>query len=178
MKKNQRIVFISIYCALAIVLDYIKSFIPFLNMPSGGSINIALIPIVIASFHMGTSEGVIVGFLWWLISSLLGLNNQFLSISQYFFDYVIPSCIVGISSLFYKKHNIFEIELGIIVMMIFRTICLIYSGAVFWPDGVAAGSLQAYSFSIGYNLPYSLATLVMLLIVTPLLIRGLKKYML
>ena len=178
MKKNQRLVFISIYCALSLVLDYIKSFIPFLNMPSGGSINIALIPIVIASFHLGVGSGIASGLLWWLISSLLGLNNQFISIQQYIFDYVIPSGIVGISSMFYKKHNVFEIELGIIIMMIIRTICLIISGAVFWTEGMASGSLEAYGFSFAYNFPYSLATLVMLLIVVPMLLRSMKKYML
>ena len=125
MKKNQRIVFISIYCALALVLDYIKAFIPFLNMPSGGSINIALIPVALSSFHLGTTEGMSVGFLWWLVSSILGLNPYYINIYQYVVDYVLPSVIIGASALFYSKKNIYEIEIGLIVMMLIRTFLLV-----------------------------------------------------
>lgn len=174
MKKNQRLVFISIYCALAIVLDYIKSFIPFLNMPAGGSINIALIPIVVSSFHLGILDGIFTGLLWWLVSSVLGLNPYYISFMQYVVDYIVPSSIVGISSLFYKKKRFLEIELGILLMMIIRTFCLVLSGAIFWPDAVASGSIEAWSMSLVYNLPYSFATLIMLLIVIPIVLRSIK----
>ena len=178
MKKNQRLVFISIYCALALVLDYVKSFIPFLNMPSGGSVNIALIPIVVCSFHLGIIDGVVAGLLWWLISSILGLNPYYINMMQYICDYIIPSGIVGIASLFYKKKNIFEMQLGIIFMMLIRTFAIVLSGAIFWNENVPANSLQAWSVSLTYNLPYSIATLIMLIIVTPIVVRSIKKYML
>ena len=176
MKRNQKLVTISIYVSLALVLDYIKAFIPFLNMPAGGSINIALIPIVICSFHLGVVCGIGAGLLWWFISSILGLNPYFISLSQYIVDYIIPSGVIGICSMFYKKKNIFEIELGIILMMIIRTLSLLVSGAIFWPEGVASGSLTAWTASLAYNLPYSIATLIMLLIIIPIIIRSLKKY--
>lgn len=175
MNKTKRLVFISIYCALALVLDYVKTFMPFLNMPAGGSINIALIPIVICAFHLGTLDGIISGLLWWLISSILGLNPYYISIGQYIVDYIIPSGIVGMCSCFYINKNIFEIEIGIIFMMILRTLSLIISGAIFWPEGVAANSIEAWSASIIYNLPYSIATLIMLLIIVPFVLKSIKK---
>lgn len=175
MNKNKRLVFISIYCALALVLDYVKTFIPFLNMPMGGSINIALIPIVICSFQLGIFDGMLCGFLWWLISSVLGLNPYYISFVQYFADYIFPSVIVGICSLFYSKKNLFEIEFGILFMMLLRTLCLLISGAIFWPSGVAANSIEAWSASMIYNLPYSVATLIMLMLVVPIVLRSIKK---
>lgn len=178
MNKNRKLVFISIYCALALVLDYVKAFIPFLNMPAGGSINIALIPIVVCSFHLGTLEGVVSGLLWWLLSSILGLNPYFISIGQYIVDYIIPSGIVGICSCFYSKKNIFEIEFGIILMMIIRTLSVVVSGAIFWPEGVASNSVEAWSASLVYNLPYSIGTLIMLLIVIPIVLKSIKKIVL
>ena len=174
MKKNQRLVFISIYCALALVLDYVKSFIPFLNMPSGGSINIALIPVVVCSFHLGCFDGIMCGLLWWLITSILGLNPYYISIGQYIIDYIIPSMIVGISSIFYSKKNLLEIEMGILLMMFVRTLCLIISGAVFWPSGVASNSIQAWSVSFAYNFPYCFISLIMLEIIVPIIISRLK----
>ena len=176
MKRIQRLVFISIYVALALVLDYIKSFIPFLNMPSGGSINIALIPVVICSFHLETANGIYCGLLWWLISSLLGLNPYYISIGQYIIDYVLPSGIIGISSLFFNNNKTYEIELGIFLMMFVRTLLLIVSGAIFWPDGVASGSTAAWFASCAYNLPYCIATLIMLMIIIPIVLHSLKKY--
>ena len=177
MKKNQKLVFIAIYVALAIVLDLVKEMLPFLNMPNGGSINIAVVPIVICAFHMGCPYGLAAGFMWWLISSLMGLNNWFLSIPQYVVDYILPSTIIGLASVFYKKKTIFEIEAGIVVMMIIRTMLLILSGVYFWPDGVAAGSAAAWAASCAYNLPYSIATMIMLMIVVPVLLKSLKSYM-
>lgn len=178
MSKTRKIVLMSIYCVLALVLDYIKSFIPFLNMASGGSINIALIPVVMCSFHLGIFSGITCGLLWWLISSILGLNPYFLNVYQYIVDYILPSAVVGTSSIFYHKKSVIEIELGIFLMMLLRTFILILSGAIFWPSGVASNSLAAWIGSISYNLPYSLATLIMLLIIIPVLIKSLKRYML
>jgi len=176
MKRNQKLVFISIYCALALVLDYIKSFIPFLNMPLGGSINIALIPIVISSFHLGIKDGAITGFMWWLVSSILGLNPYYISIVQYLLDYVVPSVIMGLSSIFYSNKKLIQMEAGISLMMIIRTLVIICSGALYWEEGI--DGIYAWSASATYNIPYSFATLIMLLIVMPILSKSLRKYML
>ena len=147
-------------------------------MPSGGSINIALIPIVVCSFHLGCIDGCICGLLWWMISSVLGLNPYYISLSQYIVDYIIPSAIVGMSSIFYSRKKFFEMETGIFIAMFIRTFCLVLSGAVFWVEGVAANSVAAWIASCAYNLPYNIATTIMLLIITPLLARSSKKFML
>ena len=178
MKKTTKLVTISIYVAIAIALDVIKEFIPFLNMPSGGSINIALIPIALCSFHLGIKQGLLTGFLWFVLSTLIGLNKYFISFGQIIFDYIIPSVILGAASFIYKKKNIFEIEIGLLITMLIRTLSICISGAYYWFDlSLAAGSVEAWSFSLIYNLPYSIASLIMLMIVIPLLLKSLKKYL-
>ena len=174
MNRTHRMVMISVYVAMALALDYVKSFIPFLNMSSGGSINIALIPIAVCSFHLGCFNGVVAGMLWWLVSSIMGLNPYFLNIVQYAADYIIPSGIVGLSSLFYRKKKIVEAEAGILLMMLIRTFFLVLSGAIFWSDEI---SWASWSYSLTYNLPYSLATCVMLMAVVPLVLRSFKNYL-
>ena len=177
MSKTKELTTISIYVAIAIALDIIKEFIPFLNMPSGGSINIALIPITLCSFHLGIKDGLLVGILWFVVSSLIGLNKYFVSFGQIVFDYIIPSIIMGLSSIFYRRKKLIEIELGILLMMIIRTFSICLSGAVYWFDAaLAKGSTEAWIFSLTYNLPYSLLTTLMLLIVIPLIFNSLKKY--
>lgn len=178
MNKTRQIVMMAIYLALTMALDLIKEFLPFLNMPSGGSVNIALIPLVICSFHLGIKYASITGFLWFVLSSILGLNKYFVSYGQIFFDYIIPSTIVGLASIFYKNRKILEVELGIVFVMIIRTLSIVISGAIYWYDSsMAAGSIEAWSFSFAYNLPYSIATLIMLLITVPLLLKTLRKYL-
>ena len=177
MKKNQKLVFIAVYVALSIALDMIKEMIPFLNMPNGGSINIATIPVVFCSFHLGTAEGLAAGGLWWLITSIMGLNKWYLNIVQYVVDYVLPSVVLGLAAIFYRRKNLVEVEGGIIFMMIIRTLVLVISGVYFWPDEVAAGSSAAWAASLAYNLPYSIATMVMLMIVIPVLLKALSRYL-
>ena len=164
----------AIYVALALALDYFKEMLPFLNMPQGGSVNIALIPVVLASFHLGWLKGLAVAALWWLISSLMGLNSSFVNVIQYLLDYIIPSLVIGLAAIFYKKHTVLELELGIFLTMLVRTLSILISGVYYWPDGVAAGSWPAWLASFSYNLPYSIATCVMLMIVIPLIMSRLK----
>ena len=175
MKKTKELVICSIYVAIAVALDIVKEFIPFLNMPSGGSINIALIPIVLCSFHIGIKWGLVSGALWFVVSSIIGLNAYFINIGQIIFDYIIPSMILGLSSLLYKNKKLKEIEIGIFITMLIRTMSIILSGAIYWFDiSTAAGSKEAWIGSLVYNLPYSIATLVMLMILIPILIKQLK----
>ena len=170
MKKfeTKDLVLIAMYVALAIVLDYIKELLPFLNMPQGGSINIATIPVVIGSFHLGYKKGALIGLLWWLVSSLLGLNNDIVGVMQYLLDYIVPSVIIGCAAFFYKDHKVWQLELGIVVTMLIRTASICISGAYFWPGDAAAGSMAAWVGSLSYNMPYCLATMALLMVIVPL----------
>ncbi len=172
--ETKDIILIALYAALAIVVDYFKELLTFLDLPMGGSINIALIPVVVGAFHLGPKKGVLIGFLWWLVSSLFGLNPYFINVVQYLLDYIVPSVIIGASSIFYKKRSLLEAEAGILLTMAIRTLSIVISGVYFWPDGVAAGSWAAWMASLSYNLPYCIATGVMLMAVVPIVISRIK----
>lgn len=178
MNRTKKIVFISLYVALAIVLDYLKEhYLLFLNMNFGGSVNIALIPIVVCSFHLGVKEAIGAGLLWCFVTALLGYNNYYVSIMQYLLDYILTSGVVGISALFYHQKKLWEIEAGILLMVILRVAFTSISGAYYWMGDLAAGSKEAWIASLTYNVPYSIATAIVLLIVTPLIIKSLRHYM-
>ena len=178
MKKTRKIVIISLLCSISVVLDIIKEFIPFLNLPSGGSINISLIPIMVASFALGVKEGILCSFISYLISFALGLNNIFLSIPQYSLDYLLPVVCVGGCSIFYKNKNIKEMELGIFVSMFLRTTSIVISGAYYWLSSTTiAGSLESYIGSIAYNAPYAVITMIVLMISVPIIVKVANKYL-
>lgn len=174
-KNLKRLVLIALYVALAIVLDYVKEMLPFLNMPKGGSINIATIPIVLVSFHLGILDGCISGFLWLVVSFALALNYPPIGVIEFILDYFIPSTILGISSILGKNGYLRQIA-GIVIANAIRMISIILAGVYFWfPKGAAAGSALAWANSLEYNLPYLLATTVMLTVVIPLLYERLNK---
>lgn len=178
MTKTRRIVIISIFSCLSVVLDLIKELIPFINMPSGGSINISLIPIVLICFVLGTKDGIACAVVSFLISTIFGLNNIYISPLQYLLDYIIPSICLGLAAVFYKNRKNLEMIFGISVVMIIRTISIIISGAYYWFESTSvAGSKEAVIGSLVYNLPYSLLTTLMLLLVIPLLKKVLDKYL-
>ncbi len=174
--KVKDLVLMAFYAALALVLDYVSAMIPFLQMPQGGSINLAVIPVFVASYHLGWKKGIATGLLWWLIGFLMGLNNWFVDPMQYALDYIIPAVICGMAALLPRIKNIPNIYSGVVVMMIIKFISHVLSGVYYWPpEGAARGSMAAWTYSLGYNLWYNLATLIVALIIVPLIIKRLSK---
>ncbi|MCI5723425.1 MAG: energy-coupled thiamine transporter ThiT [Erysipelotrichaceae bacterium] len=215
----QKIAYMAIYMALYVVLKMVGNLIPILQMPNGGSIELELIPLMIASYHLGWKYGALCGLASFVLTIALGFPVYFVHPIQIVLDYVLPICSVGMVSLFkpfihasksvvvgvltviglcagyavyvsYGK-NIQSIliaiglvvvlvllgifltstkeHFGIVVVMVIKYLSTVLSGAYFWADGVAAGSLPAWTFSLTYNLWYNLVTMMICLVVVPIL---------
>ena len=173
--KTKNIAFIGLYAALAIVLQYVSSLIPFLQMPKGGNIDLGVIPIFMASYQLGYKTGILTGLLCWLLAWIVGISGQwFLTIPQYLLDYLIPVSICGIASLFPKIGKISNIYTGITASMILKYIAHVLSGVYWWfPETTYAGSLASWIYSLTYNLYYNLATLIVAIIVVQILVNRL-----
>ncbi len=165
-------VYIALYVAMAIALDFVNKLIPFNEMPTGGSfVNLALIPLVIGSWHLGIKKGFLMGILWWLISSFFGLNPYYLNIVQYSLDYIIPALAVGLVGIYNFKKNLFFMEFGIFLMSLVRFFSTLLSGAYFWLDNTASGSFLAWLNSLKYNFPYNFSCMIFLMIICPLVFK-------
>ena len=211
--------FLSIYTTLYVVLKFVGNMIPFFNMPNGGTIELELIAVFLASYHMGWKVGGIVAILAWLVSFVLGAPMWFVHPMQILLDYVLPLLACGFASIlwpfgrlnrkswlgvsvvvavlacvgilmsfpsgiatwigalavmagvfafnyWYMKR---ETEFGIVLAMLLKYLFTVISGAYYWADGVAAGSLPAWTFSLSYNLGYNLVTMVVCVIAVPIL---------
>ncbi len=177
MRKNQTLdlSFMGAYIALAVVLEYVNKLIPFLQMPQGGSINLAVIPVYLASYHLGFKKGLIVGAGWWLVGFIFGEYKYYLNPMQYTLDYFVPMLIVGLASIFPKVGRISNLYTGVFVSGIIRFLSTLVSGAIYWPpENSVAGSTLAWINSFSYNLYYNLATLIVAIILVPLVIDSLK----
>lgn len=177
MKREQiqDMAYMAIYAALYIVLWYVGKMVPFLTMPQGGSIQIEVAPLFIASFHLGWHKGFLVALLCWVLELLMGGSRWFLNVPQYLFDYIIPLIVIGVASIFKGKYRIY---IGVVVAMVLRFLSTVISGVYYWPpEDMVAGSSAAWVYSLSYNVWYNAATLIVCIILVPLLAKHLKKMM-
>ena len=176
--KTRDFVFIAFYAALGIVLNYCTEFMP--SMPNGGTLELTVIAIFIASFHLGWKKGMVTGVLCWVVGMMFGLSNYIVTPMQTILDYIAPVLAVGIASAFPPIHigklKISNIFVGVFFGMLLKYGSHVLAGAYFWfPEGDAAGTLTAWIFSAGYNFGYNALTLVVCWIVVPILLNVLQK---
>ncbi len=178
-QKTRMYVYMAFYAALAIVLNYCTEFLP--KMPNGGTLDLPVIAIFIASFHLGWKYGLLTGLLSWVVGMFFGLSNHIVSPMQTLCDYVFPVMAVGIASIFpsiqLKNKKISNVYVGIFFGMFLKYISHTLAGVYFWfPEGSAAGSMAAWIYSgWTYNLGYNLVTLIVAIIIVPILLDALQK---
>ena len=177
MKNSQvkDLAYMAFYAALYVVLKYTGDLIPFLQMPQGGSIQLELIAVFAASWHLGWKKGIGTALLAWLLTFVLGSGRWFLSPMQYALDYFIPLIVVGMASLFSgrKKPHYYA---AIFISMVLRYLSNVLSGVYYWPpEDTVAGSKTAWIFSLNYNLWYTLVTCIICMMVVPELLKRLSK---
>lgn len=171
--KTRDLVLIAFYIALTVVLDYVNSIFPIIQMPNGGSLELALVAIILASYHLGWKQGVMVALLSWLIAFLLGMHTYFLNIPQYLFDYIIPIGIMGFASAMPKvfKNDKANCVFSVLVVMVIKYLSHVASGALFYAVyyELVNGSIAGWMFSFGYNATYCVPTAICAMILVPLL---------
>lgn len=174
MKMNVKdLSFMALYVALSLVLSYVGKFIPFLQMPSGGSIELSLIAVYMASYHLGYKKGLAVGLLWWLVSWMFGMASWYLNPMQYALDYIIPAAICGLASFFPRIGKVSNVYIGMMITMGIRFASQVLSGVYYWPANEVAGSMGAWIYSLSYNFGYNFATLLIAGVLLPILIKRL-----
>ncbi len=138
--------------ALATVIAFVCSLIPFLNFPFGGGITIAsMLPVVLISYLYGVRWGLFSGFVYAIIQMLLGHstitalftpNEDYMGLTAALLicliDYILAYTALGLGGLFRGKMSCSKaLVLGSIVALAVRYVCHIVSGAIFygaWAD--------------------------------------------
>ena len=153
----------AILIALAIVIDVVFKLIPFLNMPQGGHISVAMLAIIINGFRNGWKYGLAGGLLFAILNWLI--DSRFLHIGSIFFDYIFAFTVLGVSGFFQKQgKSLWKFCLIVFLLCLGRYIFTSLSGVLFFkeyayiPEGLnwqleGEALYWVYSFVI-YNLPY------------------------
>jgi thiamine transporter len=174
MKTNRTvliIVEIAILSSLSLVLDYLANFTTGSLFVSGGSISIAMVPIMLIGFRRGIIAGIASGFIVGVIQVIYG--GHILEFFQYIFDYPLAYTVVGLAGVFIylnkKKINGPTIVLGSIFAGLLRYLSHILAGIIFWSEYVPAEFMflnnrmtgfNAYTWSIFYNGLYMIPSII------------------
>ncbi|HEY8444907.1 MAG TPA: energy-coupled thiamine transporter ThiT [Bacilli bacterium] len=175
MKTKNRTVLvmteISILSALSLALDALASATSGFFFPDGGSIGIAMIPIMVISFRRGIVAGLTSGFIVGMIQVLWG--GHFLEFTQYILDYPVAYTVVGLAGIFTYLNNrrltVLNVIMGSIFAGLMRYLSHFFAGVFFWGEymqesfdflSISFTGLNVYTYSLVYNGSYMIPTII------------------
>ena len=152
------------YCAMAVALAYVTSFIKPFELPYGGSVTLlSMLFIVLVGNWYGVKTGVLVGFAYGVLQFLQ--EPYFLSLFQVCCDYVLAFAALGLSGLFRKRKN--GLLIGYIAAVLARGFFHSLCGYLYWMDYMPENFPQSLRtlYPIIYNYSYLLAEGVITVII-------------
>lgn len=155
---------VAIFAAFAFVLDLIPSF----QMPQGGSISFAMIPIFIISFRWGIKGGLLSGFLWGMMQ--LAMEPKVYSFWQAVIEYGFAFTVLGFAGIVAgpvhqaikagnAKKSFLFIMLGILLGSALRLLAHFFAGVVFFAEYAPKGQ-PAWLYSLIYNSWYMIPSFI------------------
>ena len=159
------LVYMALYAALFIVLDVAVNTLGILQMPNGGSLGVSVIPLLMASYHLGWQEGTVV--------AVLSIRLQYVTGPMYtpdligfLLDYFFAFSVYGLASLFPNYKWFYS---GVLITNLVRLISSTLSGILVWETAPWA--------SLVYNATYMIPTTILCLVLLPLVMPRIKPLM-
>jgi len=177
MKKNltlRALVEGAIFVALAQILSYLKLF----ELPQGGSIVIAMLPIFFYCVRWGFGPGMLASFVYGLLQLLMDGAYAW-GWQSMLGDYLVAFAVLGVSGLFHgRKGGLFT---GIVAGSLARFLVHYVVGATVWaaymPEEFFGMTMTTpWFYSALYNGSYMLIDMILCLVLAALLYKPLGKY--
>ena len=155
------LVYMALYAALFIVLDVAVNTLGILQMPNG----VSVIPLLMASYHLGWQKGTVVAVLSILLQYVTGPMYT-PDLVGFLLDYFFAFSVYGLASLFPNYKWFYS---GVLVTNLVRLICSTLSGILVWETAPWA--------SLVYNATYMIPTAILCLVLLPLVMPRIKPLM-
>ena len=171
----------AILLALAIVLNYLSKMI-FANMPQGGSVSLAMFPLLLYVHRWGVGRGLLIGFAYGLLDMLIDGGYAW-GWQSMLLDYLVAYTALGLGGFF--KGKVWGIFPCVAAGCAGRFAVHYFSGITLYkilvPTAVegleSLGAIaNPHIYSILYNGVYMLPNTVIALVLAALLYAPLKKY--
>ena len=153
-----------VFCAAAMALSFVTSYIKVFSMPYGGSVTLfSMLFICLIGYWYGVGAGIMTGLAYGILQFLQ--EPYVLSFFQVCCDYVFAFAGLGLAGLFAKSKNglVKGYLLGILVRGAFHSL----GGYLYWMDYMPENFPQALTavYPIVYNYSYILAVGVITVII-------------
>ena len=168
----------AIMLALAVVLNYLSHMI-FASMPQGGSITLAMFPILFYAHRWGVGRGALMGFAYGLVDMLIGGGYAW-GWQSILLDYLVAYTALGIGGVL--QGNAWGIFPGIALGCLGRFAVHYFSGVTLYriiqPTAVEGFGVfvNPHVYSLVYNGVYMLPNLVIALVIAGALYVPMKKF--
>lgn len=152
------------FCAVAMALALVTSFIKFASLPMGGSITLfSMFFICFIGYLYGPKIGIMTGVAYGILQLILG--PYIYAPLQVLLDYPLAFGALGLSGFFSNKK--YGLSTGVIVGIVGRYICHVISGYVYFASYAPEG-MNPMIYTLGYNATYILPELIATVIVVSL----------
>ena len=145
-----------VFCAMAMALAFITSYLKLFNMPWGGSVTLcSMLFIVLVANWYGPKTGVLVGLAYGILQFIQ--EPYVLSFFQVCCDYILAFAALGVAGFFAKsKHGLLK---GYIAAVIARGAFHALGGYLYWMDYMPDNFPKALTsvYPIVYNYSYLVA---------------------
>lgn len=153
-----------VFCAAALAMAFITSYIKIWNMPWGGSVTLcSMLFIVLAANWYGVGTGILVGFVYGILQFIQ--EPYVLSFFQVCCDYILAFAALGIAGFFAKTKN--GLIKGYAAAVIARGAFHALGGYLYWMDYMPENFPQSLKsiYPIAYNYSYLLVEGVITIII-------------
>ena len=168
----------AIMLALAVVLNYLSHMI-FASMPQGGSITLAMFPILFYAHRWGVGRGALMGFAYGLLDMLIGGGYAW-GWQSILLDYLVAYTALGVGGVL--QGSAWGIFPGIALGCVGRFAVHYFSGVTLYriiqPTAVEGFGVFAnpHVYSLVYNGVYMLPNMVIALVIAGALYVPMKKF--
>lgn len=160
MKKTRFLTETAVCAAMATILGFLKLF----EMPQGGSVSLAMVPILFIAIKRGPVAGCACGVLYGIISVVFA--GTVYHPASIFLDYIFAFGALGVAGFFPKTTK--GIALGSIAGVCGRFVFSVISGATIFATYAPAGQ-NPWVYSIIYQGTYMVPELVLAIVVLVIL---------
>ena len=152
------------FCAVAMALALVTSFIKVASLPMGGSITLfSMFFMCFIGYLYGPKLGIMTGVAYGILQLII--EPYIYAPLQVLLDYPLAFGALGLSGFFSKKK--FGLTTGVIVGILGRYICHVISGYVFFASYAPEG-MNPMIYTLGYNATYIVPELIATVIVVSL----------
>lgn len=147
-----------VFCAAALALGFVTSYIKIIPMPWGGAVTLcSMLFVTLIGYWYGPKIGLVAGFAYGLLQFVQDGGSYILSPLQACLDYIVAFAALGLSGLFYKKAN--GLIKGYLFAIFARGVFHTIGGYLYWMDYMPENfpSSLAAIYPIAYNYAYILA---------------------